>query len=219
MQNLKKVFYVSIILLLLAGCAGRKDEEPATDPSGSTLEAANGQTIEPDQSESHNKQEESKSDHEQGNTSDQSIDYDNDSNVSSKQDSEALAQYSSEQIEYARVWLQLGPNQEVDELNVRHISAGELINPNDDTSARYPEDVIQLSGSRSIDGSVTYSGNGDGTINVYNVPLRWESPADVDENFMQEYTKDIIEHTELVNVNLGSNQEVIKLINVLNVSG
>lgn len=219
MQNLKKVFYVSIILLLLAGCAGRKDEEPATDPSGSTLEAANGQTIEPVQSESHNKQEESKSDHEQGSTSDQSIDHDNDSNVSSKQDSEALAQYSSEQIEYARVWLQLGPNQEVDELNVRHISAGELINPNDDTSARYPEDVIQLSGSRSIDGSVTYSGNGDGTINVYNVPLRWESPADVDENFMQEYTKDIIEHTELVNVNLGSNQEVIKLINVLNVSG
>lgn len=55
---------------------------------------------------------------------------------------------------------------------VRHIPAGEPINHNDDTSANYSEDVIQLSGSRLVDGSVTYSGNGDGTINVYNVPLR-----------------------------------------------
>lgn len=50
-----------------------------------------------------------------------------------------LSQYSNEQIEYARVWLQLGPNQDIDELNVRHILAGEPINPNDDTSANYPE--------------------------------------------------------------------------------
>ncbi|SES18263.1 hypothetical protein SAMN04487944_12241 [Gracilibacillus ureilyticus] len=79
------------------------------------------------------------------------------------QDNDPLSEYSSEQIEYARVWLQLGPNQEIDELNVWHIEAGEPLNPTDEKSAAYPEDVIQLAGSRLVDGSVTYSGNGDGT--------------------------------------------------------
>lgn len=43
------------------------------------------------------------------------------------------------------------------------------------------EDVIQLAGSRLIDGSVTYSGNRGGTINVYNVPLRLDGIYPVDE--------------------------------------
>ncbi|WP_286059124.1 hypothetical protein [Bacillus mojavensis] len=133
------------------------------------------------------------------------------------QEDNALSKYPSEKIEYARVWLQLGPNQEIDELNVRHISAGEPINPNDDTSASYPEDVIQLAGSRLVDGSVTYSGNGDGTINVYNVPLRWDSSADVNKNFMQKYTKNIIENKKLVHVDPGVEEKIIKLIDIMNI--
>lgn len=129
----------------------------------------------------------------------------------------ALSGYSSEKIEYARVWLQLGPNQEIDELNVRHISAGEPINPNDDTSASYPEDVVQLAGSRLVDGSVTYSSNGDGTIHVYNVPLRWESSADVDKNFMKEYTEGIIKNTKVVDVDPGNDKEIVKLIDIMNI--
>ncbi|API92415.1 hypothetical protein KM914_11270 [Virgibacillus pantothenticus] len=66
-------------------------------------------------------------------------------------------------MEYARVWLQLGEIKDVDELNVRHIPAGTPLNPDDETSVNYPEDVIQLAGSRLVDGSVTYSSNGDGT--------------------------------------------------------
>ncbi|MGQ5178557.1 hypothetical protein ACSQ7W_20310 [Bacillus halotolerans] len=133
------------------------------------------------------------------------------------QEDNALSKYSSEKIEYARVWLQLGPNQEIDELNVRHISAGEPINPNDDTSASYPEDVIQLAGSRLVDGSVTYSGNGDGTINVYNVPLRWDSSTDADKNFMQKYTKNIIENKKLVHVDPGNDKKITKLIGIMNI--
>ncbi|MGG1228296.1 hypothetical protein [Bacillus halotolerans] len=133
------------------------------------------------------------------------------------QEDNALSKYSSEKIEYARVWLQLGPNQEIDELNVRHISAGEPINPNDDTSASYPEDVIQLAGSRLVDGSVTYSGNGDGTINVYNVPLRWDSSTDADKNFMQKYTKNIIENKKLVHVDPGNDKKITKLIGIMKI--
>ncbi|WP_026703211.1 hypothetical protein [Salibacterium aidingense] len=65
---------------------------------------------------------------------------------------------------------------------VEHISTGEPLHADDETSIDYPEDVIQLSGSRLVDGSVTYSSNGNGTINEYNIPKRWdgENPAGED---------------------------------------
>lgn len=136
-------------------------------------------------------------------------------------DKGSLSGYSSKQIEYARVWLLLGPNQEIDELNVRLIPAGTPINPNDETSANYPEDVIQLAGGRLVDGSVTYSGNGDGTINVYNVPLRWETnvPDDLPENYMRELTEEIIETTELVYVDPGEDEKITELIKLQKVQG
>jgi|SRR5699024_11146503 len=124
---------------------------------------------------------------------------------------EALSEYSSEQIEYARIWLQLGPTQELDELYVRHIPAGELLHPEDETSVGYPEDVIQLSGTRLVDGSITYSGNGDGTINVYNVPLRWDGVYPAGEAFYQE----IVDNTALVPVDTGNDEEVIALFKLL----
>ncbi|MFB8425188.1 hypothetical protein ACFC4S_24520 [Priestia megaterium] len=133
--------------------------------------------------------------------------------VNDKKNKDNLGEYTSEQIEYARVWLQLGPNQAIDELNVQHIKAGTPLNPNDETSALYPEDVIQLSGSRLVDGVVTYSGNGNGTINVYNVPLRWDGSYPAGEKF---YT-DIIENTKLVSINTGEDEKIIKLIKLLNV--
>lgn len=118
-----------------------------------------------------------------------------------------------EQIEYARVWLQLGPNPDIDELNVQLIPAGTPLNPSDETSSNYPEDVIQLAGSRLVDGSVTYSGNGDGTINVYNVPLRWDGSYPAGEKFY----RDIIENKKLVPIDTGDDEEIIKLTKLLNV--
>lgn len=132
-----------------------------------------------------------------------------------------LSKYSSAEIEYARVWLQLGPNQEIDELNVLHIPAGEPLNPGDDTDVSYPEGVIQLSGSRLVDGSVTYSGNGDGTINVYHVPLRWYggfAPSDdLDKDEIIEEMENIIENTELVYIDTGTDEKIIDLIEVLSI--
>lgn len=134
---------------------------------------------------------------------------------------ETLSQYSSEQIEYARVWLQLGPNQDLAHLNVRHIPAGTPLNPDDDTNVGYPEDVIQLSGSRIVDGIVTYSSNGDGTINVYNVPYRWyggfSRPDNVSVEEIREEMKRIINNTKLVYVAPGDADKIIKLIKLLDV--
>lgn len=138
-----------------------------------------------------------------------------DNNLDEEQEIEDnLSNYSSSQIEYARVWLQLGPNQEIDQLYVQHIPAGTPLNPNDETSLSYPEDIIQLYGSRLVDGSVTYSGNGDGTINVYNVPLRWDGVYPAGEEFYQ----NIIENTRLIYIDPNGDDKVIKFIKILNVN-
>ncbi len=129
-------------------------------------------------------------------------------NFNEKENDKQLDQYSSKDIEYARVWLQLGSNQDIDALYVTHILAGTLLNPDDETSISYPEDVIQLAGSRLVDGSVTYSSNEDGTINVYKVPLRWDVKIPAGEKFY----KDIIENTELVYVDPGEDNKGIQLI-------
>src|SRR5699024_3147091 len=230
MKKRTMILYFHVVLFMLAGCVGNTNEESTTDSSenNSAIESTEEDPIETDESTSARELGESDMDDENEISSDESGHTDSDRNSSENGDLDAgdkedketlLSQYSSEEIEYARVWLQLGPNQEIDELNVRHIPAGEPIHPNDDTSASYPEDVIQLAGSRLVDGSVTYSGNGDGTVHVYNVPLRWDSndAADVDENFMREYTADIIENTELVYVDPGDEEEIIEFIEVLNV--
>ncbi|ATH91775.1 hypothetical protein [Bacillus glycinifermentans] len=224
MKKRTKIFYCNVALLLLVlsltGCKGGTNEssKTASSENDSALESQEAadktqkkkQTnVEEDESVSTKGSEES--------AKDDSSDTSSSNKESANPSDHALSGYSSEKIEYARVWLQLGPNQEIDELNVRHISAGEPINPNDDTSASYPEDVVQLAGSRLVDGSVTYSSNGDGTIHVYNVPLRWESSADVDKNFMKEYTEGIIKNTKVVDVDPGNNKEIVKLIDIMNI--
>lgn len=136
-----------------------------------------------------------------------------------KPENSLLSSYTDEQIEYASVWLSLGVNQQIDELNVLRIPAGTLINPNDTSSAVYPVNTIQLCGSRLIDGSVTYSRNNDGTITVYNVPQRWETnlPEGLDKNYMKQYTQSLIDNGQIKQLALGTPDHIIKLINIQNI--
>ncbi|GKW47028.1 hypothetical protein [Planococcus sp. NCCP-2050] len=179
---MKKVVYLSAALLLLSGC--REEED-------GPFMNANNQATEIPATE----------------TEEEETDMDSEPT----QEPSVLSAYSTEQIEYARVWLQLGANQEIDGLYVNKIPEGTPLNPDDETSAAYPEDIIQLAGSRLVDGSVTYSGNGDGTVNLYNVPLRWDGEYPAGEEF---YTE-IIENTELVAIDPGDDEEVIRLIELL----
>ncbi|MBM7605302.1 hypothetical protein JOC75_003325 [Metabacillus crassostreae] len=227
MKNLTNILYLNVALFMLVGCTGNKIEEATTNSSekGSILESIEDDTTKKDESLSTSGSEEpdtvdandASSEKTVNEVSDSTPSENSDSKVENKEEKETLSQYSSEQIEYARVWLQLGPNQEIDELNVRRIPAGEPVNIYDETSANYPSDVVTLEGSRSVDGSVTYSGNGDGTINVYNVPSHWASPAQVEENFMKDYTEDIINNTKLVYVDPGDNEKIIELIKMINI--
>ncbi|MEC1442086.1 hypothetical protein [Bacillus subtilis] len=216
MKKCRKICYCHtalLLIILLAGCTDSKDEE-AQQPSNqaSAVQSDEKHTETEDSTKIHKDEAEPITESEESAT--KAANETSSAEENSKEDN-VLAAYSSEKIEYARVWLQLGPNQEIDELNVRHISAGEPINPNDDTSASYPEDVTQLAGSRLVDGSVTYHGNGDGTIHVYNVPLRWDSADDVEKGVMREVTENIIKNRKTVYVDTGDNEKIKRIIDIM----
>lgn len=234
MKRGTKNFYYNVALLmlvlLLVGCSDSAREEADAGTNEDAL--ASEPVKETDDPKENNQVEENSKNGEPSAESEETIRNDSietpseetsneESTIATGNEEEnSLSTYSSEEIEYARVWLQLGPNQEIDELNVLHIPAGEPLNPDDNTDVKYPEDVIQLSGSRLVDGSVTYSGNGDGTINIYNVPLRWyggfSPPDDLDKNDVIAEMENIIENTELVYIEPDMDEEVIDLIELLN---
>jgi hypothetical protein len=139
-------------------------------------------------------------------------------NQSKGNEDNPLSQYSAKEIEYARVWLQVVGNSGTAEINVRHLSAGEPVNPYDDKSAVFPENVTVLAGDIMADGAVTYSGNGDGTINLYHIPSHWPSAQQI-EGSMKDYTEEIISNTEKVYINPGDDEEVSKLIEKVNSHG
>ncbi|MCY8309074.1 hypothetical protein [Bacillus vallismortis] len=221
MRKLGKIFYCNaallLLALLLAGCAGSKNVESKQTSNDETAAQTDENHHDNEDSNKISKDESEPPTGSEESTTVESDDTSSEKNKNEENDNEdtELAAYSSEKIEYARVWLQLGPNQEIDELNVRHISAGEPINPNDETSASYPEDVIQLAGSRLVDGSVTYHGNGDGTIHVYNVPLRWDSADDLDQGIMREVTENIMNNKKTVYVKTGDNKKIKRLIDMM----
>lgn len=207
MKQLTVGIYFAMALFVFVGCSNHTNEPSANDEGNNSIM----ESAEEDKANDLNETDRNDQDviHEDSND----ISPEENENLDSTEKmNDPLAAYSSEQIEYARIWLQLGPNQELDELNVHHIPAGEPLHPEDETSVGYPEDVIQLSGTRLVDGSITYSGNGDGTINVYNVPLRWDGVYPAGEEFYQ----DIIDNTELVSINIGEDEEVIAFIKLLN---
>ncbi len=208
MKNLTKPFCCNVALLLLFGCSEDSKEEMTNEVSDRTSEIEVGDSEEETNINDSNFN--TNSPKEQVDT----VQKDS-SNAKEKGHSE-LSKYSSRQIEYARVWLQLGPNQEIDNLYVKQIPKGTLLNPNDDNSIKYPEDVVQLSGSRLVDGVVTYSSNGDGTINVYNVPLRWYGgsppPEDIDKEKVQEEMRNIINNTNKVYIDPNYEEKVIAVI-------
>lgn len=210
MKKLLKIFYCNVALLLLVlllvGCTDNAKESSTAENAGDESAAQTEKEIDGADSTSESAGTSSNSEFPDATGSISAS-----SDEATKKQEAPLSQYTSEEIEYARIWLQLGPNQDIDELYVQHIPAGTPLNPDDSTSGSYPEDVIQLSGPRLVDGSITYSGNGDGTINVYNVPLRWDGKYPAGETFYKEITQ----NTKQVYIQPSNDEKVIKLIDKL----
>lgn len=98
---------------------------------------------------------------------------------------------------------------------VTKIPKGSKVNPQAQDSAVYKEDVVKLEAPMKAGGSVTYSSNGDGTINVYNsIPYKWESPQNSDYSQMDKITKKAIENNvETIYIKPYDNKTVAKIAN------
>ncbi|HLR01621.1 MAG TPA: hypothetical protein VK111_02595 [Virgibacillus sp.] len=124
-----------------------------------------------------------------------------------------LSDYAAQEIEYARVWLEVNGDEGIDTLSVSFLSSGEPVHSDDDESADYPEDVIQLAADTGD--IVTYSGNGDGTLNLYAVPSEWD---DIPSDEVVDMTNQIIDDTELVSIDPNDDDAVINLIDKLDIN-
>ena len=123
----------------------------------------------------------------------------------------SLDSFTDEQIEALHIWAQFGANQEITELNYRLIEAGTALNEDDETSIVYPVNVVQLSGSRLVDGVVTYAKNTDGSITLYNIPLRWDGENPAGEAFY----KDLLANTSIATIQKASEKQLNALADVL----
>ncbi|MGV3004126.1 hypothetical protein [Aerococcus urinaeequi] len=136
---------------------------------------------------------------------------------SSESDSDqSLAEFSDEEIEYARVWLNEGKNMDVSNLKVTSIPKGSLINPDNVNYGTYDEDIIEIQGPQETDGHVVYSvrDKGSGYIHIYPIPYIFDHAES------QEFSKyeNIEENTEAVYLEPGDSQIVSQLINVIDIS-
>lgn len=118
--------------------------------------------------------------------------------------------YSDEEIEYARVWLDYVNGPIHPQLSVSFVDKGTPINPYlEDENIVYPEDVTVLRGEFTADGMVTYSSNGDGTINVYDVPTHWHQQSDA---AMREATENVLETIKTKEVPTGNDEQVLNIL-------
>src|SRR5690606_19418060 len=100
MKKMAKIFYFSAALALLASCGNDAEPEATPDPpADETAENTETEQTDPDAPEENDNTEE-------GTEEEEAAD--------EETGGSALDAYTSQEIEYARVWLQLGPNQDID---------------------------------------------------------------------------------------------------------
>ncbi|TDW11069.1 hypothetical protein BDW25_0829 [Staphylococcus sp. AtDRG32] len=166
-----------------------------------------------DNSESSNKQNKEQNDNKKQEKNNDS----NKNQQSTDKNKSYLNNFNSEEIEYARVWYQLISTRNdlkgIRNVYVTEIPKGSKVNPQAQNSAIYKEKVVKLEAPMRAGGSVTYSSNGDGTINVYNnIPYKWENSQNSDYSQMNKITKKAIEENiETVYIKPYDNKTVAKL--------
>lgn len=166
-----------------------------------------------DNSESSNKQNKEKNDNKKQEKNNDS----NKKQQSTDKNKSYLNNFNSKEIEYARVWYQLISTRNdlkgIKNVYVTEIPKGSKVNPQAKNSAIYKEKVVKLEAPMRAGGSVTYSSNGDGTINVYNnIPYKWENSQNSDYSQMNKIKKKAIEENiETVYIKPYDNKTVAKL--------
>lgn len=184
-----------------------KNEETNTSDSGDNTESSKKQNKEQNDNKKQQKNNDS-----------------NENQQSTDKNKSYLNDFNSEEIEYARVWYQLISTRNdlkgIRDVYVTEIPKGSKVNPQAQNSAVYKENVVKLEAPMRAGGSITYSSNGDGTINVYNnIPYKWESSQTSDYSKMDKVTRKAIEdNIETIYIKPHDNKQVAKLANKIKYS-
>src|SRR5699024_8729926 len=222
----KVILAISIVsfLVFLAGCNNKSSESHDNNSSSDTNTSENKEnetdkktntSENRDTKNKSNKQNKKQSDNKNREKNTDS----NESHQSTDRNKSYLNNFSSEKIEYARVWYQLISTKNdlkgIRNVYVTKIPKGSKVNPQAQDSAVYKENVVKLEAPMKAGGSVTYSSNGDGSINVYNsIPYKWESPQNSDYSQKDKITRKAIEdNVETIYIKPHDNKTVAKVAN------
>src|SRR5699024_9780762 len=232
--NMKKIILaISIagLLVILVGCNSNSSSDTITSQSkDNETQNKNEETNTSDSgdnTESSKKQNKEQNDNKKQQNDNKKQQKNNDSNEnqqSTDKNKSYLNDFNSEEIEYARVWYQLISTRNdlkgIRDVYVTEIPKGSKVNPQAQNSAVYKENVVKLEAPMRAGGSITYSSNGDGTINVYNnIPYKWESSQTSDYSKMDKVTRKAIEdNIETIYIKPHDNKQVAKLANKIKYS-
>lgn len=130
------------------------------------------------------------------------------------QEKTGLEGYTAEEIIYASVWASRykGPN--APDVNVSFKKKGERVNPYTEKAIAYPEDVVFLKGEFTADGMITFSINEDGSINEYQVPIKWNFSGD--DEILKETLK-AVDSAEKKEVPLVSTEEILHVLETMEI--
>ena len=221
------------LLVFLAGCSNGseyQDEDSSGDNSKLENKDSKKQSSSEEESNKSNSDNDlensNKQDNEQSNNKkrEKESNSNNESQQTTDKNKSYLDNFNSEEIEYARVWYQLISTRNdlkgIKNVYVTKIPKGSKVNPQAENSAVYKTDVVKLEAPMKAGGSITYSSNGNGTINVYNnVHYKWESPQNSDYSQMDKITEKAIEdNVEKIYIKPNDNKQVAKLANKIKYS-
>ncbi|MGO3019273.1 MAG: hypothetical protein ACTIH2_09015 [Anaerococcus sp.] len=223
----KIILAISIagLLVILVGCNSNSSSDTNTSQSKDNetqnkIDEETNTSDSADNTESRNKQKKEQNDNKNQEKNNDS----NENQQSTDKKKSYLNNFNSEEIEYARVWYQLISTRNdlkgIRDVYVTEIPKGSKVNPQAQNSAVYKENVVKLEAPMRAGGSITYSSNDDGTINVYNnVPYKWESSQTSDYSQMDKVTRKAIEdNIETIYIKPHDNKQVAKLANKIKYS-
>ncbi|EJX16548.1 hypothetical protein SOJ_28100 [Staphylococcus sp. OJ82] len=224
----KIILAISIagLLVILVGCNSNSNSSSDTITSQSKDKETQNKNEETNTSDSGDNTESSKKQNKEQNDNkkQQKNNDSNENQQSTDKNKSYLNDFNSEEIEYARVWYQLISTRNdlkgIRDVYVTEIPKGSKVNPQAQNSAVYKENVVKLEAPMRAGGSITYSSNGDGTINVYNnIPYKWESSQTSDYSKMDKVTRKAIEdNIETIYIKPHDNKQVAKLANKIKYS-
>lgn len=222
MKKISLILSLLFLSVILTACGNNEKNSDDVEQSSNT----NKQDEDNDQREERQSTEQSEAKKDQSLPQDSTAENDKNTdskakkkndNVSKKKNDDNSTSYltglSASEIEYARVWHQLGMIKDVKNIYVKKYPKGSPVNGNAEKSAKYPEDVVKLEAPMKVGGSITYSSNGDGTINIYKkIPYRWETSTSSNPEDVYQDTKNAVEQdVETVEVNATDNAQIKKL--------